>query len=49
MEPVENQVDDALDDLRPVIPIRFEEVTIAVQLPAEHAGAPRRRFASSVI
>jgi len=39
MEPVENQVDDALDDLRPVIPIRFEEITIAVQFPAEHAGA----------
>ncbi len=25
MEPVENQVDDALDALRPVIPIRFEQ------------------------
>ena len=39
MEPVETQVDDALDDLRPVIPIRFEEVTIAVQIPAEYAGS----------
>jgi len=39
MEPVESQVDDALDALRPVIPIRFEEVTVAVQLPAEHAGS----------
>ncbi|ELY62116.1 ribosome assembly factor SBDS [Natronolimnohabitans innermongolicus] len=39
MEPVEQQVDDALDDLRPVIPIRFEEVTIAVQIPAEYAGS----------
>jgi len=39
MEPVEAQVDDALDALRPVIPIRFEEVTVAVQLPAEHAGS----------
>jgi ribosome maturation protein SDO1 len=39
MEPVENQVDDALDALRPVIPIRFEEITVAVQLPAEHAGS----------
>ncbi|WEL17934.1 Ribosome maturation protein Sdo1 [Halorhabdus sp. SVX81] len=39
MEPVENQVDDALDALRPVIPIRFDEVTVAVQLPPEHAGS----------
>ncbi|MFB6152933.1 MAG: ribosome assembly factor SBDS [Halodesulfurarchaeum sp.] len=39
MEPVENQVDDALEALRPVIPIRFEEVTIAVQVPAEYAGS----------
>jgi len=39
MEPVENQVDDALDALRPVIPIRFDEVTVAVQLPAEYAGS----------
>ncbi|ELZ10033.1 ribosome assembly factor SBDS [Natrialba aegyptia] len=39
METVESQVDDALDDLRPVIPIRFEEVTIAVQIPAEYAGS----------
>ncbi len=39
MEPVENQVDDALDALRPVIPIRFDEVVIAVQLPAEYAGS----------
>jgi ribosome maturation protein SDO1 len=38
MEPVESQVDDALDALRPVIPIRFDEVTVAVQIPAEHAG-----------
>lgn len=39
MEPVENQVDDALDALRPIIPIRFDEVIIAVKLPAEHAGS----------
>ena len=39
MEPVENQIDDALDALRPVIPIRFDEVTVAVQLPAEYAGS----------
>ena len=39
MEPVESQVDDALDALRPVIPIRFDEVTIAVQLPADYVGS----------
>ena len=39
MEPVENQVDDALEALRPVIPIRFDEVVMAVQLPADHAGS----------
>jgi ribosome maturation protein SDO1 len=39
MEPVENQVDDALEALRPIIPIRFEEVTMAVQLPADYAGS----------
>ncbi|MFC6825757.1 ribosome assembly factor SBDS [Halopelagius fulvigenes] len=38
MEKVESQVDDALDALRPVIPIRFDEVTIAVQIPPEYAG-----------
>ena len=39
MEPVETQVDEALDDLRPVIPIRFDEVAMAVQLPADYAGS----------
>ena len=39
MEPVDNQIDDALEALRPVIPIRFDEVTIAVQLPADYAGS----------
>jgi ribosome maturation protein SDO1 len=39
MEPVENQVDDALEALRPVIPIRFDEVTVAVRLPADYAGS----------
>jgi ribosome maturation protein SDO1 len=44
MEPVENQVDDALDALRPVIPIRFDEVVMAVRLPAEHAGSGQARI-----
>ncbi|MFA9518034.1 ribosome assembly factor SBDS [Halopenitus sp. H-Gu1] len=43
MEPVENQVDEALEALRPVIPIRFEEITVAVQLPPEHAGSGQAR------
>ncbi|MFC6717411.1 ribosome assembly factor SBDS [Natrialbaceae archaeon GCM10025810] len=43
MQPVEGQVDDALDALRPVIPIRFDEVTVAVQLPAEYAGSAQAK------
>ena len=39
MEPVERQIDDALDALRPVIPIRFDTITVAVQLPPEYAGS----------
>ncbi len=44
MTPVSEQVDDALDALRPVIPIRFEEVTIAVQIPPEHAGSAQAKI-----
>jgi ribosome maturation protein SDO1 len=44
MEPVENQVDDALDALRPVIPIRFDEVVMAVQVPAEYAGSAQAQI-----
>ena len=44
MEPVESQVDDALDALRPVIPIRFAEVTIAVQIPAQMAGSAQAQI-----
>ncbi|WP_255167267.1 ribosome assembly factor SBDS [Natrononativus amylolyticus] len=43
MVPVSEQIDDALDDLRPIIPIRFEEVTVAVQLPPEYAGSVQAR------
>lgn len=35
---VEAQVNDVLKALRPLIPIRFETIQIAVKLPAEHAG-----------
>jgi ribosome maturation protein SDO1 len=44
MEPVDQQVDDALDALRPVLPIRFDEVTIAVQVPANYAGSAQARI-----
>ena len=44
MEPVENQVDDALDALRPVIPIRFDEVVMAVQVPADYAGSAQAQI-----
>jgi ribosome maturation protein SDO1 len=39
METVESQVDDALDALKPVIPIRFDTVKVAVQLPPDYAGS----------
>ena len=44
MEPVESQVEDALEALRPVIPIRFDEVTMAVQVPAEYAGSAQSQI-----
>jgi len=44
MEPVENQVDEALDALRPVIPIRFDEVVMAVQVPADYAGSAQAQI-----
>jgi ribosome maturation protein SDO1 len=44
MEPVETQVDEALDTLRPVIPIRFDEVTVAVQVPADYAGSAQAQI-----
>ncbi|MFB6086568.1 MAG: ribosome assembly factor SBDS [Halodesulfurarchaeum sp.] len=44
MEPVEAQVEDALDALRPIIPIRFDEVTMAVQVPPEYAGSAQAQI-----
>ncbi|QSG02959.1 ribosome assembly factor SBDS [Natranaeroarchaeum sulfidigenes] len=46
MEPVEEQIDEALDALRPVIPIRFDEVTVAVQVPPDHAGSAQAKLRS---
>jgi len=44
MTPAEEQVDDALEALRPVIPIRFEEMTVAVNLPADYAGSGQAKI-----
>ncbi|WP_340101542.1 ribosome assembly factor SBDS [Salinibaculum salinum] len=44
MEPVESQVDEALDALRPVIPIRFDTVTVAAQIPADYAGSAQAQI-----
>ena len=44
MTPAEEQVDDALEALRPVIPIRFEEMTVAVNLPADYAGSAQAQI-----
>jgi len=44
MEPVENQVEDALDALRPVIPIRFDTITVAANLPPEYAGSGQAKL-----
>lgn len=44
MESVAAQVDEALDALRPVIPIRFDEITVAVQIPPEHAGSAQAKL-----
>ncbi|MDZ7850569.1 MAG: ribosome assembly factor SBDS [Halodesulfurarchaeum sp.] len=44
MEPVEAQVEDALEALRPVIPIRFDEVTMAVQIPPDYAGSAQAQI-----
>jgi ribosome maturation protein SDO1 len=38
MKSVEEQVDITMKAIRPIIPIRFEEVKIAIKLPAEYAA-----------
>jgi ribosome maturation protein SDO1 len=35
---VEGQVDEAMKKLRPLIPIAFERVKVAIKIPAEHTG-----------
>jgi ribosome maturation protein SDO1 len=44
METVESQVDEALDALRPVIPIRFDTVPVAAHLPADYAGSGQAKI-----
>jgi len=35
---VEEQVDEAMKKLRPLIPIAFDRVKVAIRIPAEHTG-----------
>lgn len=35
----QQQAEELLDDLRPIIPIKIEQVRVHVRIPAEHAGA----------
>jgi ribosome maturation protein SDO1 len=35
---VEEQVEEAMKRLRPLLPIAFEKVTVAIRIPAEHTG-----------
>jgi ribosome maturation protein SDO1 len=38
LKPVRDQVQDALKALRPILPIAFERIRIAVKVPPEHTG-----------
>lgn len=38
-ESTESQVEELMDKLRPIIPIKIEQVKVHVRIPAEHAGA----------
>ncbi len=44
LETVEAQIDEAVDALRPILPLRFDEMTVAVQIPAEDAGSAQARL-----
>ena len=37
-KPVEAQVRDIVKSIKPILPIRFEEVEIAIKIPAEYTG-----------
>lgn len=38
MKDVEEQVPDILDELKPILPISVEELTLAIKVPPEYAG-----------
>ncbi|MBI4020002.1 MAG: ribosome assembly factor SBDS [Candidatus Aenigmarchaeota archaeon] len=37
-KPAQDQVNEVLNKIQPIIPIRFERVEVAVRVPIEHAG-----------
>lgn len=39
LRPVQEQVQEAFKRLRPLMPIAFERVDVAIKIPSEHAGA----------
>lgn len=39
LQPVEAQITRAMAALRPLMPIAFEQIRVAIRVPAEHAGA----------
>lgn len=39
MMSVDEQIDDAIDVLRPLLPIRFEKTHMAVRIPSEYTGS----------
>lgn len=44
LEPAEAQIDEAVDALRPILPLRFDEITIAVQIPPADAGSAQSKL-----
>jgi ribosome maturation protein SDO1 len=38
IKPAQEQVETVLDKIRPIIPIAFERLEVAIKVPAEHAG-----------
>lgn len=38
LKPAEEQMNQIVDDIRPILPISFEKVKLALKIPNEHAG-----------
>lgn len=38
LEPAEEQMEDVVDKIRPILPISFEKVNLALKIPNKHAG-----------